>query len=117
MALASRAPRHLVRLAADRLSIVPAHGLSARVLSPGGRFGVSDVVTENHLTEAERAERGGFVGCIAGALSVSDYRSGLDAAGFADVSVEFTHAVDYGVHAAIVRAVKPAASLMSGHGA
>lgn len=49
--------------------------------------------------------------------SVSDYRSGLDAAGFADVSVEFTHAVDYGVHAAVVRAVKPAASLMSGHGA
>jgi hypothetical protein len=45
-----------------------------------------------------------------------EYRAGLDAAGFADVSIEFTHAVGDGVHAAIVRAVKPA-GVTSGHGA
>ena len=78
-----------------------------RLLRPGGRVGVSDVVTEDHLTDAERAKRGSDVGCIAGALSVADYRAGLERAGFRDVSVEFTHAVGDGVHAAIVRAVKP----------
>lgn len=79
-----------------------------RLLRPGGRIGVSDVVTEDHLTDAERAERGNYVGCIAGALAASEYRAGLEAAGFGDVSIEFTHAVGDGVHAAIVRAVKPA---------
>jgi len=78
-----------------------------RLLRPGGRVGVSDVVTEDHLTDAERAERGNYVGCITGALSVSEYRDGLERAGLTDVSVEFTHAVGDGVHAAIVRAVKP----------
>jgi SAM-dependent methyltransferase len=80
-----------------------------RLLRPGGRIGISDVVTEDRLTAAERAERGSYVGCIAGALPVSEYRSGLDAAGLVDVSIELTHAVGDGVHAAIVRAVKPVA--------
>ena len=68
---------------------------------------MSDVVTEDRLSEDERAERGSYVGCIAGALSVADYRDGLRAAGFVDVSIEFTHAVADGVHAAIVRAIRP----------
>jgi arsenite methyltransferase len=80
-----------------------------RLLRPGGRVGVSDVVTEDHLTDTERAERGSYVGCIAGALSVTEYRAGLKAAGFADISIEFTHAVGDNVHAAIVQAVKPTA--------
>ena len=75
-----------------------------RLLRPGGRVGVSDVVTEDDLTAAERAERGSYVGCIAGALSVAEYRAGLEAAGFVRVSIEFTHSVGDGVHAAIVRA-------------
>jgi SAM-dependent methyltransferase len=79
-----------------------------RLLRPGGRVGISDVVTEDQLSAAERAERGSYVGCIAGALAVSDYRSGLEAAGLIDVSIEFTHAVGDGVHAAIVRAAKAA---------
>jgi arsenite methyltransferase len=79
-----------------------------RLLLPGGRVGVSDVVTEDELSDDERAERGSYVGCIAGALSVAEYRHGLGAAGFEDVSIEFTHAVGDGVHAAIVKAVKPA---------
>jgi arsenite methyltransferase len=79
----------------------------ARVLKPGGRIGISDVVAEDRLTPADRAERGSHVGCIAGALSVSEYRKGLDAVGLANVEVEFTHAVADGMHGAIVRAHKP----------
>ena len=80
----------------------------ARVLKPGGRVGVSDVVAEDRLTPEERAARGSFVGCIAGALSRSEYVAGLEAAGLEDVSVEFTHEVADAMHGAIVRARKPA---------
>ena len=79
-----------------------------RVVRPGGRVGVSDVVAEDRLSASDRAERGDHAGCIAGALSVSEYEAGLVAAGFADVSVTFTHAVADGLHGAIVRASKPA---------
>ncbi len=79
----------------------------ARVLRPGGRVGVTDVVAEDRLSPAQRAERGDYVGCIAGALSVGEYRAQLEAAGFADISVTFTHEVADGLHGAIVRAVKP----------
>ncbi len=82
----------------------------ARVLRPGGRVGVSDVVAEDRLSPDERAERGSFVGCIAGALSASEYTAGLEAAGLEDVSVEFTHEVADGLHGAIVRARKPASA-------
>jgi arsenite methyltransferase len=78
----------------------------ARVLKPGGRIGISDVVAEDRLSPEDRAERGSYVGCIAGALSVSEYVGGLEAAGFEDVSVEFTHEVADGMHGAIVKAVK-----------
>ena len=79
-----------------------------RVLTPGGRIGISDVVAEDAVSAAERARRGSYVGCIAGALAVSDYRAGLEAAGFTDISIVFTHAVGDGVHAAIIRATKRA---------
>ena len=78
-----------------------------RVLEPGGRVGISDVVAEDRLDPDARAERGSYVGCIAGALSRSEYLAGLQAAGFEDVSVTFTHEVADGVHAAIVKARKP----------
>jgi SAM-dependent methyltransferase len=79
----------------------------ARVLKPGGRVGVSDVVAEDRLRPDEREERGSYVGCIAGALSQREYVAGLEEAGFEDVSVEFTHEVADGMHAAIVKARKP----------
>ncbi len=80
-----------------------------RVLRPGGRVGVSDVVTGDDLTDEDRLARGSFVGCIAGALPVSTYRAGLREAGFTDVEIVFTNTVDDGIHTAIIRAVKPAA--------
>lgn len=80
----------------------------SRVLRPGGRIGITDVVAEDHLDVDERAVRGSHVGCIAGALSIGEYRDGLAAAGFLDVEVVPTHAVADGMHSAIVRAIKPA---------
>ncbi|MEU6066145.1 MULTISPECIES: arsenite methyltransferase [Streptomyces] len=81
-----------------------------RVLKPGGRIGVSDVVADDSLTPEQRAERGDYVGCIAGALSFSEYREGLEAAGFTDIEITATHGVADGMHSAIVRAAKPAAA-------
>lgn len=78
----------------------------ARVLKPGGRLGISDVVAEDWLTEEQQAERGSYVGCLAGALSKAEYEAGLEEAGFEQVTVEFTHGVADGMHAAIVKAVK-----------
>jgi len=79
-----------------------------RVLAPGGRIGISDVVAEDGLTPADRAERGTYVGCIAGALSRTEYLDGLAAAGFTDATVTFTHETAPGMHAAVVRATRPA---------
>ncbi len=78
----------------------------SRVLKPGGRVGVSDVVAEDHLSTDERAERGSYYGCVAGALSRTEYIAGLEAAGFDQVSVEFTHEVADAMHGAIIKAVK-----------
>jgi arsenite methyltransferase len=79
-----------------------------RVLVPGGRIGISDVVAEDQLTPADRAAAGSYVGCIAGALSRAEYLDGLAAAGFVDPSVTFTTRAAPGLRSAIIRAVKPA---------
>jgi SAM-dependent methyltransferase len=78
----------------------------ARVLKPGGRIGVSDVVAEDRLSPEERSARGSFVGCVAGALSKGEYEAGLEAAGFERISVEFTHEVADGMHGAIIKAAR-----------
>ena len=93
----------VINLSADKASVLAEMG---RVLKPGGRVGVSDVVAEDHLSAADRAERGSHVGCVAGALSRSEYVEGLEAAGFEQISVEFTHEVADGMHGAIVKATK-----------
>ena len=94
----------VINLSVDKAAVLTE---MARVLRGGGRLGISDVVAEDRLTPDERAARGDYVGCIAGALSVGEYEAGLKAAGFADVSVTFTHEVADGMHGAIVTAVKP----------
>jgi SAM-dependent methyltransferase len=93
----------VINLSVDKPSVLTE---IARVLKPGGRVGVSDIVAEDRLAAEDRAERGSYVGCIAGALSKSEYIVGLEAAGFEEVSVEFTHEVADGMHGAIVKAVK-----------
>ncbi|MBT2482408.1 arsenite methyltransferase [Streptomyces sp. ISL-94] len=87
-----------------------------RVLVPGGRIGISDVLADDTLTPAQRAERGDHVGCIAGALSFTEYRHGLERAGFTGIEITPTHRVADGMHSAIVRAVKPAAQPASSAG-
>lgn len=80
-----------------------------RVLRPGGRVGVSDVVTDDDLSDEDRAARGTYTGYVAGALPISTYRTGLHDAGFTDVDITITDTVAEGVHTATIRATKPAA--------
>ena len=94
----------VINLAADKSAVFRE---IARVLRPGGRMGVTDIVAEDRLTPEERAERGSYTGCIAGALSFAEFQQGLEAVGLADVSVTATHDVADGMVSAIIRARKP----------
>ena len=94
----------VINLSTDRSAVFAE---SFRVLRPGGRLGISDVLAEDDLTAAQRRERGGQVGCMAGAPSFSEYRGGLAAAGFTGIAITPTHQVAEGVHSAIIRAARP----------
>ncbi len=95
----------VINLASDKAAVFAE---IARVLRPGGRMGVSDVVADDLLSPEQRAERGSYVGCIAGALSFREFRQGLRSVGLTDVELVPTHQIVEGMHSAIVRATKPA---------
>jgi arsenite methyltransferase len=94
----------VINLSGDKPAVLAE---SFRVLRPGGRLGVSDILAEDHLTPAERIGRGRQVGAIAGALSFAEYRDGLAQAGFIAITITSTHEVADGLHSAILRAVRP----------
>jgi ubiquinone/menaquinone biosynthesis C-methylase UbiE len=80
---------------------------SYRVLRPGGRLGISDVLAEDHLTPAQRIERGAQVGCADGAPSFAEYRDGLTRAGFTNIRITPARQVTDGLHSAIIEATRP----------
>src|SRR5439155_14157872 len=77
----------VVNLSPDKPRVL---GEVFRVLRAGGRVGITDIVAEDGLTPEDRAERGSYVGCIAGALTKGEYERELAAAGFGDISISFT---------------------------
>ena len=81
---------------------------AARVLRPGGRFAVTDVVADPDMDEATRKDMEQWTGCIAGALTDADFKRELEAAGFEEVELKETHRVHDQAYSAIIRARVPA---------
>jgi arsenite methyltransferase len=95
----------VINLAADKAKVLAEAG---RVLRPGGRFAVSDVIADPGMDAATRADMAAWTGCIAGALTEDEFRAELAGAGLVDVEVRETHRVHEHAGSAIIRARKPA---------
>jgi SAM-dependent methyltransferase len=95
----------VINLASDKRKVLAE---AARVLRPGGRFAVSDVIADADMDEATRADMAAYTGCIAGALTETEFRQALTAAGLTDIEIRDTHRVHEHATSAIVRARKPA---------
>ena len=94
----------VINLAGDKSKVLAE---AARVLRPGGRFAVSDVIADPGMDAATRADMAAYTGCIAGALTEGEFRAALSAAGLTDVEIRETHRVHDQAASAIVRARKP----------
>jgi arsenite methyltransferase len=97
----------VINLAADKPTVIREAG---RVLRPGGRLAVSDVLADPELDEATKNDVAAWTGCIAGALTEDEFRTALRDAGFEDVEVRPSHRVHEYARSAIIRARKPASS-------
>jgi arsenite methyltransferase len=100
----------VINLSGDKLQVLRE---AARVLKPGGRFAVSDVVADPDMDQATRQDMAAYTGCIAGALTRDEFADALAAAGLTDITITETHRVHGAAASAIVRAAKPDAGCCS----
>ena len=98
----------VINLSGDKPRVIQE---ASRVLRPGGRFAVSDVIADPDMGEDTRADMAAWTGCIAGALTEAEFRSVLEGAGFEEIEIRETHRVHEHAGAAIVRARKPDAAI------
>jgi arsenite methyltransferase len=96
----------VINLSTDKLRVLAE---AFRVLRPGGRLGISDVIADEHTDPARLASAEQRVGCLNGTLTQPEYRDLLLAAGFTAISITPTHQAEPGLHSAIIQAAKPTA--------
>jgi SAM-dependent methyltransferase len=99
----------VINLSGDKPRVI---GEAARVLRPGGRFAVSDVIADPGMDQATRADMAAWTGCIAGALTEAELHAALETAGFGEIEIRPTHRVHEHAASAIMRARKPAQAVL-----